>query len=75
MVLPIDISLLDWAATLVIDFPNDAIPLLFDADQWRQWGDQLAQCTTFTQNQTPQTLDYSDWNTWAQAVYYNSTNN
>lgn len=75
MVLPIGIELLEWAANLLIDFPNDNIPLLFDEDQWRLWGDELVQCTTFAQNQAPQTGDYDDWNTWAQGVYYNMNNN
>lgn len=75
MVLPIGIDLLYWAANLLIDFPNDDIPLLYDDKQWREWGDQLVQCTTFAENQAPQTGDYEDWNTWAQAVYYNMNNN
>jgi hypothetical protein len=75
MVLPIGIDLLSWAANLLIDFPNDDVPLLYDVDQWREWGDQLVQCETFAQNQAPLTGDYDDWNTWAQAVYYNMNNN
>lgn len=74
MVLPIGIDLNTWACNLFIDFPDDNVPILYDDSQWKEWGDQLVQCTTFAENEAPSTVDYNDWQTWAQALYYTMNN-
>ncbi len=72
--LPIGISLKDWAASLIVDFPDEIIPGLFDEDNWKLWGNIVVQTSTFSENGAPGTEDYDDWNTWAQAVYYTLDN-
>lgn len=69
MTLPIGITLSYWAASLVIDFPNDNIPLLSSEDQWKPWGNILVQTNSFASNGAPGTDLYSDAPTWMQAVY------
>ena len=73
MIIPIAISLPLWANNLVIDFPGDNIPQLLSENDWRTWGDDLVQCTTFSKNNSPGTANYGDWQAWAQAVHYTMT--
>jgi hypothetical protein len=70
MVLPERISLKAWAASLVIDYPNDNIPLLFNEKQWKDWGNLLVQEDSFSDNNAPGTGDFNDWQSWAKAVFY-----
>jgi hypothetical protein len=69
MTLPKDIPLLLWAASLIVDFPTDNIGILKDESKWREWGNFLVQEVSFANNGAPATHAYSDWQTWAQAVF------
>lgn len=75
MVMPEFITLSNWAATLIVDFPDDNIPLLSDESNWRPWGDLLAQEDSFINNNAPGTLYYKDWKEWADEVYFVMNNN
>jgi len=68
MVQPNMISLMDWAASLQIDFPNDDIPLLEREDAWFEWGDKLKMSDSF-QN-IPSTYGYNNYQDWMNEVYY-----
>ena len=68
MIIPKNISLDNWAGNLVIDFPQDNIPLLKGLD-WKTWGNQLILEDSFAENGAPPTTQYNDWETWAQAVF------
>jgi hypothetical protein len=75
MIVPKHISLHNWAASLVIDFPDDDIPLLDDFDDnWQKWGAALVQCNSFGINNAP-SPDLSlnkrkqDWHEWAMMIY------
>jgi hypothetical protein len=37
MMLPKMTTLSTWAASLVVDFPNDNLPFLEQEDKWREW--------------------------------------
>jgi len=69
MVIPINIPLELWAATIIEDFPSDNIPVLGNKDSWKAWGDLLAQENSFSANAAPGTERYSDPFEWAMAVY------
>jgi len=75
MVIPEFIRLIEWAHTLIIDFPNDNIPLLIDESNWKEWGDRLVQEESFIENNAPGTYHYNDWNKWANEVYFIMSNN
>lgn len=75
MVLPEFITLPNWAMTLIIDFPDDNVPLLTDEKNWRDWGDLLVQEGSFIENNAPGTLYYKDWKEWADEVYFVMNNN
>lgn len=70
MTLPDYITLTNWAHTLVVDFPKDNIPFLKDENNWKEWGNMLIQENSFSRNAAPGTQNYSDWQSWAKAVFY-----
>lgn len=67
--LPILTDVKTWAAALIIDFPDDNIPYLYDENEWKKWGNMLVQENTFANNGAPGTGRYDDWQKWAQAVF------
>lgn len=69
MVIPKNITIKEWAASLIIDFPQDAIPILTDEEGWQKWGDSLVQEDSFASNAAPTTRFYEHWEPWAQAVF------
>lgn len=75
MILPEFISLQDWAASLIIDFPDENIPLLLDEKQWKEWGSYLIYLDAFQENEAPDPLKYDDWREWARQVYFTMNNN
>jgi hypothetical protein len=68
MVIPDGMPLLDWAAQLRIDFPDDDVPWLLDQD-WRLWAAQVAERATFAEFGCPDPYGFEDWLGWANAVY------
>lgn len=68
--IPEAITLSKWANALIIDFPNDNIPILEDETKWKEWGDVLIQENSFSRNGAPGTQNYSDWHAWAKAIFY-----
>jgi hypothetical protein len=58
-----------WAASLIIDFPTDNVPILNNEKEWRLWGDILVQSNSFTTNGCPFPKSYSNFNDWSSAVY------
>ncbi len=74
MIQPVDISLTDWSSSLLIDFPDDNVPILLNEDDWKEWGNSLLTCESFISNGTPSPNEYSDWNEWALNVYLASEN-
>ncbi len=69
MIIPVGISLLDWAASLLIDFPNDNIPILYNEEEWKDWGDSVIFGPTFSSLNAPSTKFYDNWQDWAFALY------
>jgi len=71
MIMPQYSSAKIWAASLVIDFPNDNVPILNNEKDWRLWGDFLVQSNSFTINNAPFPKGSSSWDQWSQSVYKN----
>lgn len=63
-----------WAASLVVDFPKDNIPLLYNVDEWQKWGNSVVQELSFSANGAPGTYNYGTWNEWAKAVFLTMAN-
>lgn len=74
MMLPVLVDLKTWAASLIIDFPTDNIPILSDEKKWKEWGNALVQETTFAENGAPETDQFNDWRTWAQFLFKQMAN-
>lgn len=73
MMIPTFTDLKTWAASLLIDFPREDIPVLSNQD-WKEWGDELVQTDAFNKEGAPGTHFYSDWKKWAEAVFYTMAN-
>lgn len=63
-----------WAASLIVDFPQENIPLLYNSEDWKSWGNLLIQEATFAENGAPNTVSFKDWQPWAQAVFHAMAN-
>lgn len=68
MILPYFISLIDWANSLLIDFPADNLPILYN-DDWKSWGNEIIFAPSFERLNAPGTEFYEDWRDWAMALY------
>lgn len=69
MVQPIHISFESWAASLIVDFPNDNIPIYKEGMDWKVWGNIVVQENSFSENGAPGTEHFSEPLEWAVAVY------
>jgi len=69
MMLPVLTTLPIWAASLIIDFPGDNIPILKDEQSWKIWGDSVVQELSFARNNAPGTDFFNAWQEWATALY------
>ncbi len=69
MMIPNGSDLKRWAASLLVDFPLDNIPILTSDSDWERWGTLLIQENSFASNGAPPTRAYSNWQEWAMSVY------
>jgi len=79
MVYPRFISLKNWSASLIIDFPNDLVPVLENENKWEEWATQLISVGNFSKAglPTPFTItqegkkkpNFQNWEDWAKIVY------
>lgn len=74
MTLPVNIDFISWAHSLVVDFPLDNVPLLREGDDWRTFGNTIAECTSFAKNGTPGTRGFTEPMSWAMAVFKQMAN-
>lgn len=69
MIIPQYISLIDWANQLLIDFPADNLPILYNEDDWKEWGNDVIFAPSFESLNAPNTEFYDNWQTWATDLY------
>lgn len=69
MMMPVHTTFEKWAHTLIIDFPNDNIPIYKNGYNWKLWANAVAECPSFNQNACPGGTDFSDPLKWAAVVY------
>jgi hypothetical protein len=69
MMQPTMVTLKQWVASLIVDFPTDNIPILLDEDKWKEWGNTLIQQSSFLINGAPSTNLYDDKFKWALDVF------
>ncbi len=74
MMIPKDVSLFDWASSLIVDFPSDNIPVLMHESHWKEWGDLLVQENSFAKNGSPGTQSYSEWKSWSLDLFQSMNN-
>ena len=78
IVWPEYIDIKDWAANLIVDYPDEYLPILEDADKWEDWGSIVAGTGVFARNDIPAPFsvtegkkkqEFKDWQEWAKTVY------
>lgn len=78
IVWPEYIDIKDWAANLIVDYPDEYLPILEDADKWESWASIVAGTGVFARNDIPAPFsvtegekkqDFKDWQEWAKTVY------
>lgn len=84
MVDPRYISLKNWAASLIVDFPNDIIPVLEDENKWEDWAARVITVGIFSRAGLPapftitqpgiKKANFQKWEDWAKVVYSIMTN-
>lgn len=69
MILPKYITLKNFAASLVIDFPNDNVSILQSDKDWKKFGALLIQENSFSNNGAPGPGLYKNPDKWAVALF------
>lgn len=78
IVWPEYIDIKDWAANLIVDYPDEYLPILEDADKWEDWASTVAGTGVFARNDIPAPFsvtegekkqEFKDWQEWAKTVY------
>ena len=78
IVWPEYIDVKDWAANLIVDYPDEYLPILEDADKWEDWASIVAGTGVFARNNIPAPFsvtegekkqEFKDWQEWAKTVY------
>lgn len=78
IVWPEYIDIKDWAANLIVDYPDEYLPILEDADKWQEWASIVAGTGVFARNDIPEPFsvtegekkqEFKDWQEWAKTVY------
>ena len=78
IVWPEYIDVKDWAANLIVDYPDEYLPVLEDADKWEDWASTVAGTGVFARNDIPAPFsvtegekkqEFKDWQEWAKTVY------
>ena len=70
MVRPEYISLKNWAASLLIDYGDFTLPILFNQKKWEAWAVDLLNVPPFRGRNIPAPKKDEDWQVWAKKVYY-----
>jgi hypothetical protein len=75
---PAYISLTDWAAALLQDYPDENLPILQDEESWEDWGNIVANSGIFARAAIPMPTsiksgeikkNFQTWDKWAEIVY------
>jgi hypothetical protein len=72
LVLPIEISFLDWAHALYIDLPHLDIPIAQDEKNWQEWAARLCEINQLSPN-IPISYQMPTWQEWAHYFLQNSS--
>lgn len=74
MVIPKGISEKNWFDSLVIDFPNDNIPILQNVLEWKKTGNFLVQENSFSIQGAPSPDQYEEFFPWAMEIFKTMSN-
>jgi len=72
------ISMKDWSARLIEDYPDEYLPILENEDDWQKWAIQVAGTGVFQEQDIPTPfsteedttkIPFNSWQEWAKKVY------
>lgn len=62
-------SFYDFSSSLIIDFPQDNIPIAQSEEDWISFGNLLVQENSFAKNGAPSPNGFSSRTQWEQALF------
>jgi hypothetical protein len=62
-------SFKEFVESVVIDFPNENIPISTNENEWRNWGNFLVEKTPFAKNGAPSPNGFRTRTEWEQAIF------
>lgn len=65
-ILPIGISLTNWANQLRNEYPDQQFPELVNENDWRDWVNLLILVPAFRDKFIPTAMGFSTWDDWAK---------
>lgn len=77
------VSLKNWSAALVIDFPSELLPILTDENKWQEWAAIVVTTGIFSKYGLPSPYvvkngirdsRFREWKEWAKVVYMSLIN-
>lgn len=72
------ITLNDWTAQLIADYPEEYLPILVDEEKWQDWANIVINTGVFAKVKIPPPFSMSEgskvqnfkkWQDWAKVVY------
>lgn len=78
MVYPEYIDIKDWFASLIVDYPNEFLPILESEEKWQETGAIIAGNGIFARANVPapfaleeghKKMKFASWQEWAKKVY------
>lgn len=64
-----DTTFSQFVGSIVIDFPTENISSETNEDNWRLWGSNLVQLSSFSKNGAPDPYGFENKTDWYQAVF------
>lgn len=62
-------TLLEWAHSLLVDFPEQAPLILTDESDWKRWAAELTKTSYFSNSSIPNPNSFVEWRDWARQVF------
>lgn len=64
-----DTTFSQFVGSMIIDFPMENIQSETNENNWKLWGSNLVQLSTFSKNGAPDTSGFENRTDWEQAVF------
>jgi hypothetical protein len=69
MINPSLVGLKEWADSLIVDYPDQNVPILLFEMDWQRWASELIKSSIFSNSSIPNPHNLIEWREWARWVY------